>query len=240
MNKIYILLFLSFYSFGNLYAQFGYRVLNKEQPSEAFIPLKFLTINDSTGTGYGFPNMTDLKSIVFSNEKPNGEKTKNWQVLKIKYAEIYNESLLNKLQKILTERKVNDTLKSRDYLTKKLHLVDTLKIYYLRNMKGNIARGLNSLVYENDNARLFGAIKVENFYSHKLIFFQTKELYAYDSDTYFLNYNSPKAFKRSAKRVFKACPELLGRIEKGDYFSDDIETLKHLADDYESKCTSNK
>ncbi|NNK28898.1 MAG: hypothetical protein HKP06_11745 [Flavobacteriaceae bacterium] len=240
MNKLYVVLFLSFFTIGNLNAQFGYSVLNKEQSSEAFIPLKFHTVNDSTGTGYGFPNPTDLKSIVISKEKPTGENIKDWTVLKVKYAEFYNERLLNKLQKILEKRNISDSLKSDAYLKSKLPLVDTLKIHYLRKMKGNLGNGLKLLVYENSQVRLFQGIPSNHYVTPKLIFFQTKEYPAYDSDTYFLNYHNHKAFKRSAKRVFKECPELLGRIQKGDYFSNDSNTQKLLADDYKSTCISKK
>ena len=52
---------------------------------------------------------------------------------------------------------------------------------------------------------------------HELVFFQTKELLAYDSDTIFLNNNSHKAFKRLAKRIFIKCPEIQKRANYSSF-----------------------
>jgi hypothetical protein len=238
MNKIYIVILISFCWIGNLNAQFGYRVLNKEQSSDSFVQLKFQTLNDSIGTGYGFPNPTNNNSIVLSKDKPKGEKTKDWSELDVKYVEIYKDKSLSKLLKLLLTKNEIDSLKTKSNIDKKSTVIDTIKIYHLRKMRGGVANGLNSMIYENKKVRLFGAIVWENYYvPHQLVFFQTTELSVYESDTYYLNYNNHKAFKRSAKRLFKKCPQMIERANKGEYFPRNKKNLKKIADDYESLCS---
>ena len=241
MNKAFSVLIISLCWIGNLNAQFGYRVLKKEQSSESFVKLKFQTLNDSIGTGYGFPNPTGYSSIVFSKNRPTGDKTKDWTELKVKYVEFYNDKPSIKLLKKLRSKSKNDSLKLTHNIDKKPTEVDTMKIYKLRQMRSGVANGLNTLIYKNNQVRLFGAIVWEGYYvPHQLVFFQTTEQSFYDSKTYYLNYNNHKAFKRSAKRLFKKCPEILEKANNGDYFPRSSFNLKKLADDYKTLCTSAK
>ena len=50
-------------------------------------------MNDSVVSGYGFPDPTSIKHIVFSKERPTEEKTKDWENIKVKYAEFYYNKL---------------------------------------------------------------------------------------------------------------------------------------------------
>lgn len=218
-------------------AQFGTRVLNKKQSSRSFVPLKYKTLKDSVGYGYGFPNPTSNNSIVFSQNKPNGEATKEWSVLKVKYVEFYKEKSSNALLNLLLTKTEKDSLKKKDKLPKENFKIDTVKIYQLRQMRAGVANGLNTFIYKNDKVRLFGPIVWENYYvPHQLIFFQTTESSIYDSPTYYLNYNNHKAFKRAAKRVFKKCPKILDNINNGYYFPKHKGNLKKFADDYATLC----
>ncbi|MDO1499700.1 hypothetical protein Q2T40_06090 [Winogradskyella maritima] len=236
MNKI--ILVLSFICSTNLAgAQFGSRVLYKEQSSESFVPLKYITLKDSIGHGYGFPNPTGYKSIVFSESKPTEPKTKDWSVLQVKYVELYEEKSSNDLINLVFSKSQRDSIKANNERAKASFKIDTVKIFHLRKMRGGVADGLNTLLYKNDKARLFGSVVWDNYYApHQLVFFQTTELPVYDSPTYFLNYNSHKAFKRAAKRVFKKCPKILSNIDNGDYFPKHKSNLKKFADDYALLC----
>ncbi|GMN08984.1 hypothetical protein MTsPCn9_05600 [Croceitalea sp. MTPC9] len=239
MNKVFLIFLISFYFLGNLNAQFGYRSLKKEQSSASFVPVKFKTLNDSVLNGYGYLNSVALQSIVFSKEKPTGKKTKDWKVLKVKNVELYRKVPVNEIQRILTQIDLFDSITAKKIHSRGEFQVDTLRAYYLRNMKGNVGKGFNELVYENNSVRLFEAIETPNFVKHELVFFQTKELPPYDSDTYFLNYHNQKAFLRSAKRVFKECPKILEKINRGAYFPKNLKKLKQLAYDYEVFCKAN-
>ena len=225
---------------GMLNAQFGNRFLNKAQSSASFVPLRYQTLNDSIGTGYGFPNPADNQTIVFSQNKPEGEKTKEWKELKVKYVEIYDDKPQGKILKTLLLKYAKDSANTKRVKTLDALANDTLRIYSLRKMKGAVANGLNELLYKNSEARLFGSIIWKGYYvPHQLVFFQTTELEVYDSEANFLNYNNQKAFKRSAKRVFKECPQILEKINKGAYFPRSRSNLKKLADDYELACPKN-
>lgn len=237
MNKIGSIVLLALCCMGTLNAQFGYRILKKEQSSASFVPLKFQTLKDSIGTGYGFPNPTNSSSIVMSTTKPIGEKTEDWTELDVKYVEFYNDKPSNKLLKKLMHKSDTDSIKLKETLEAKTTEIDTIKIHKLRKMRGGVANGLNELIYENGQARLFGAIQWENYYvPHQLVFFQTKKQSIYDSATYYLNYNNHKAFKRSVQRLFKQCPEMVEKAKAGEYFPRSSSNLKKLADDYEQLC----
>lgn len=238
MKKIVIVLVIIVCNSYNINAQFGYRVLKKEQSSSSFVKLKYKTFKDSIGTGYGYPNPTNTKSIVFSKTKPEGEKTKDWSELDVKYVEFYNrKSISNLLKRLISSKAIIDSFQSKTKANIKAEKIDTLRVYYLKNMRGGVANGLNSLIYQNKEVRLFSSIIWNNYYiPHNLVFFQTSELPVLESKTYFLNYNNHKAFKRSVKRLFKKCSILVENANEGEYFPRTKTNLRKIADDYEKLC----
>ena len=162
MNKYMPLVFICWV--GMLNAQFGNRFLNKAQSSASFVPLRYQTLNDSIGTGYGFPNPADNQTIVFSQNKPEGEKTKEWKELKVKYVEIYDDKPQGKILKTLLLKYAKDSANTKRVKTLDALANDTLRIYSLRKMKGAVANGLNELLYKNSEARLFGSIIWKGYY----------------------------------------------------------------------------
>ena len=225
-RKIVTGLFICFLA-GHAQAQFGSRVLKDEQSRESFVKLVYHTMNDSIVTGYGFPNPTSIKSIVFSKERPTEELTKNWETVKAKYAEFY----YNKL--VMQTRAIHNV----KYREDKKFLTDTLKVYYLRGKGGGIANGLEALIYENDKVRVFEPIEWDGFNVYvELAIIQIKGNDSTDGVIGSLIYSKPKAFKRTAKRAFKGCTALLKNIDEGAYFPKSKKNIKKLADDYESKC----
>lgn len=230
MKKIVYTIILSCFIIDQVEAQFGSRVLNDEQSRESFVKLIYHSMNDSVVSGYGFPDATSIKHIVFSKERPTEEKTKDWGTIKVKYAEFYYNKLAMQTRTVYKVK----------YSEKKSFLTDTLRVYYLRGKGSGIANGLEALSYENDNVRLYEPIQWEGFNVYaKLVYMQTKDDDPLNSETYFLNYNNHKAFKRSGKRVFKDCPKLVQNIKEGVYFPKSRKNLKQLADDYESLCLKN-
>jgi hypothetical protein len=230
MNKTILTLILVFLMIGNVQAQFGRRVLNKDQSKKSFVKLVYHSMNDSVVSGYGFPDPTSYKEIIFTKELPKEATTRDWEEIKVKYVELY----YNKLAMLTSD--VYDI----EYSTKKNYLTDTLKIYHLRNKGGGLPNGFAALSYENKKVRLFEDVSWEGYYvPSNLVYLQTKEEHPYESKSPFLNYNNHKAFKRSAKRVFKDCAELLQNIKEGFYFPKSKKNLKKLADDYDLLCLQN-
>lgn len=231
MKKTIFTLIFSCVFIGNVQAQFGRRELKKDLSREYFVKLIYHSMNDSVVAGYGFPDPTSSKHIVFTKERPTEETTRDWKQVKVKYAELY----YNKL--IMLTRGVTHNVK---YSTDKTFLKDTLRVYFLKNKGGGVANGLQALRYENDNVRLFEDILWEGYYPQsELIYIQSKASDPLNSDISLLNYNSHKGFKRSAKRAFKGCPKLLEKINEGAYFPKYGKHLRNLADDYESLCIEN-
>ena len=230
MNKTSITLILSCVMIGSVQAQFGRRELKKDLSRDSFVKLVYQDMNDSVVSGYGFPDPTSYKHIVFTKERPKEATTREWEEIEVKYVELY----YNKLA-MLTRDVYNV-----EYSTDKKYLTDTLRIYHLRKKGATMANGFEALSYENDHVRVFEDVDWEGYYvPSKIVFIQTREEHPYDSKTNFLNYNNHSAFKRSARRVFKDCPEFLRNIEEGAYFPKSAKHLKKLADDYESLCLQN-
>ena len=230
MKKIVLVIILSCFIISQVKAQFGSRVLNDEQSKASFVKLIYHSMNDSVVYGYGFPNPTSIKHIVFSKERPTEKKTKDWQSIKVKYAEFYYNKLAMQTKSVYNIK----------YSEKKLFLTDTLRAYYIKGKGSGIANGLEALSYENNNVRLYEPIRWEGFNVYaKLVYMQTKNEEPINSKTHFLNYNNQKAFMRSSKRVFKGCSKLVQKIKKGAYFPKSRKNLKQLADDYESLCMQN-
>ncbi|WP_431157834.1 hypothetical protein [Winogradskyella poriferorum] len=230
MNKILTAIILCSGLNYFVHAQFGARVLKDEQPRESFVKLVYHSMNDSIVSGYGFPNPTSIKYIVFSKEQPKEEITKNWENIKVKYAEFYYNKLAMQTKSVYKIK----------YSEEKSFLRDTLRVYYLKGKGGGSANGLEALSYENECVRFFEPIRWEGFNVYaKPVYVQTKELEPMNSKTHFLNYNNSSAFKRSSKRVFKGCKKLLQNINEGSYFPKSRNNLKQLADDYETLCLKN-
>lgn len=230
MTKTTLILIFIYFITNNVEAQFGSRVLKDELSKDLFVKLKYHSMNDSIVYGYGFPNPTSIKSIVFSKERPTEAKTKDWETVKVKYAEFY----YNKLA--MLTREFYDV----KYSENKSFLTDTLRVYYLRGKGYGSANGLEALSYENNNVRLYESIEWEGFNVYgKVVYVQTKADDPYNSDTGLLNYNNHKAFKRSGNRVFKGCSKLIQNIQDDAYFPKSQKNLKKLADDYESLCLQN-
>lgn len=228
MKTIYILVFY-FLLVCSVNAQFGRRELRKDQLRESFVKLKYQDMNDSIVTGFGFPDPTSNISIVFSKERPTEEKTRDWKTVKVKYVELYyNKFAMMDIGRMMKVK----------YTTDPKFLTDTLRAFNLKNVKNfGVAGGLYALRYENESVRLFESIVWEGYYvPANLILLQTKESDPYTSTTEMLNYNNHKAFKRSAKRVFSDCTELITKINEGDYFPRQEAMLKKMADDFQSSC----
>ncbi len=230
MKRVLVTLMFCVCFTGYVQAQFGSRVLRDEQSKESFVKLVYHTMNDSVITGYGFPNPTSIKSIVYTKQRPTEEKTKDWESVKAKYAEFY----YNKL--VMQTRAIHNVSYSED----KKFLTDTLKVYYLKGKGGGIANGLEALIYENDKVRVFEPIEWEGFNVYvELAIIQIKGDDVTDGVIGSLIYSKPKAFKRTAKRAFKGCTEILNKIEEGAYFPKTKKNIKQLADDYQKKCLPN-
>lgn len=230
MKRVLIMLMFCFFYTGYVQAQFGSRVLRDEQSKESFVKLVYHSMNDSIITGYGFPNPTGPKSIVYSKELPTEEKTKDWETIKVKYAEFY----YNKL--VMQTRAIHNV----KYREDKKFLTDTLKVYFLRGKGGGMANGLEALIYENDKVRVFEPIEWEGFNVYvDLAIIQIKGDDSTNGVIGSLICSKPKAFKRTAKRAFKGCTEILQNIEQGAYFPKSKKNIKKLADDYESLCLKN-
>ena len=212
MKVKYLIVFLFFCLCNTISAQFGYRVLKKKQTSKTFVPQRYISADNKEGVGFGKPDPTSVDSIIFSESQPKGEETENWKVIEVHYVEFYAPP------------------KSRR---------DTLKMYYLTNKKGVKRKGMEQFLYANSKARLYKSIDWPGYWApHNLIFFQTTELPILESTTLFLNYNNPKAFVRSAKRIFKKCNAMIQKVENGNYYPKNVSNVKTLADDYESLCHS--
>ncbi|WP_028376572.1 hypothetical protein [Leeuwenhoekiella sp. MAR_2009_132] len=237
-NIVVIFTFIGALISQNLCAQFATRNLYKEQAAASFVPLKYTDADGVIVTGYGFPDPTADNSIVFSEHKPEG-KTKNWKSVKVRYVELYRKkNLIDALREVMGKRYVDSLVpKEKQEKAAASTEIDTIRLYFLRKMKGGIGNGLNELVYDYGNIRVFRAVNWQGYYMpHNLIFIQTGDASVYDSDTYFLNYNNEKAFKRSAERIFRECPELLEQVETGNYYSKLPQNYKKLAQDYLELC----
>lgn len=236
--KLYFVLIVLFIPI-SVYSQFSVitRGLKKEQPSTAFNPLKYKSLDDKEISGYGFVNPVDFKSIVFIKEKPIDTVVKNWEDIKVKSAIIYRDSFKQFVNKILDLGMELDSAQKQRLRTKTTTLDDTLNVFYLRKMKGAVAHGLRQLIYKNDEIRMFKFLPSNYFTIPKLVLFQTTELPVYESDTYFLNYNNQKAFKRSVKKGFKKCPKLIENAEKGKYYPDSKAIIREFAEDYKNLCS---
>jgi len=226
MKKTFTTLVLIFSFTTYVNAQFATRYLKEKQSQESFVKLVYHTMNDSIVSGYGFPDPTSISRIVFTENYPTEEKTKDWKTVKPKYVEFY----YNKLA-------MNTRIVKIKYSEKKSFLKDTLRAFYLKGKGGGRKNGLEAISYENESVRLFEPVKWAgiNNYAYP-VFFQTKGNEPIKSKTSFINFNSSKAFIRSSKRVFKKCKPLLEKINGGDYYPKTRNNLKLLADDYELLC----
>ncbi|MBO6606703.1 hypothetical protein [Psychroserpens sp.] len=227
MKKPLVLLFLVCLFVNGVQAQFGSRALRDEQSKKSFVKLLYRGMNDSIVTGYGFPDPTGTKTIVYSKKRPTEATTKDWETVKVNYAEFY----YNKLAMLTSD--VYDV----KYREDKEFLTDTLRVYNLRGKGGGIANGLEALIYENENVRVFESIEWEGFNVYaELAIIQIKSDDTTNGVVGSLIYSKPKVFKRTAKRAFKGCTELLQNINDGAYFPKSKKHIKQLADDYESLC----
>ncbi|PHQ27899.1 hypothetical protein [Leeuwenhoekiella nanhaiensis] len=202
------------------------------------MPLKYIDADGNSIEGYGFPNPTAADAIVFTATKPEGT-TKDWKSVKVRYVELYKkDNLIDALKEVMGKRYVDSLVpKEKQEKAAASAEIDTVKLYYLRKMKGAVGNGLNELVYDYGDIRVFRALNWKGYYAiHDLIFIQTGDASVYDSDTYFLNYNNEKAFKRSAERIFSDCPKLLEQIEAGNYYPKLPQHYKKLAKDYLELC----
>ena len=223
-----------------LFSQIGVaRGLNRKQPSTAFHPLTYISLEDQEVSGYGFVNPVDYKTIVFINEKPTDSIVKNWKSIKVKSATVYRENLKDFVDKLEDLGLKLDSTDQEKIRSKTNSLSDTLQVYFLRKMKGAIAHGLRQFIYENDEIRLFRFVPSLSFMPPPVIMFQTTELPVYDSETYFISYLSHKAFKRSVKKSLKKCPKMIENAEDGKYFPESKEGLLEFADDYKKYCNDN-
>ena len=227
MNKTVIAFIFTSLTIGTVQAQFAQRTLNKDLSRKSFVKLVYHSMQDSVVPGYGFPDPTTYKKIIFSKERPEEETTRDWEQIEVKYVELY----YNKMAMLTSD------VYNVEYSTKKSFLTDTLRIYNIGGKGGGLPNGLAALSYENNTVRLFEDVFWEGYWAaSNLVYFQTKELHPYNSKSPFLNYNNHNAFKRSAKRVFKDCAKLLQNIKEGAYFPKSKKNLKKLADDYELMC----
>ena len=232
--KLRLALFLSvlFLSQAALNAQFGYRTLTKELPQEAFVKMTYRAMNDSIVEGFGFPTPTSNKSVVFTKTYPQEDETTDWELVKVKYAEFY----YNGIALYMPPGKLK--LK---YRTDKKFLTDTLRVQSVRNLKPAIrayAPGLSRIVYSNEKISFYDGIRWIGYSSkNDLVFVQfNKPSDPYERDTYMLYYHKEKAFIRTAKKLFADCPELLKRIESGEFFPKSKSSMKKLADAYAELC----
>ncbi|SHH52425.1 hypothetical protein [Winogradskyella jejuensis] len=239
--NIYSLLFITLIllSYTNkLHAQFYItsRSLKKEQPRIAFDSLTYTSVNNETVSGFGFVNPIDAKSIVFVKEKPNESLVKGWKDVKVKSATIYTSKLKDLSFRMLDLDPNLDSIQKKRILTTNYAIDDTIQVFFLRNIKGAIANSLRTLYYENSKARIFKDISSNYYATSQIVYFQKTEKPVYESDTYFLNYNNHKAFKKSVKRFFKTCPKIVENAQNGDYFPRSGKAFRKIADDYERYC----
>ncbi|QNM86404.1 hypothetical protein H9W90_04575 [Polaribacter pectinis] len=229
----FIMFFLLFNSYTQ--AQIGYRVLNVKQNSKDFKPLMYRTSNDSIGTGFGFVNPVDYSSIVFLKEKPVEETTKDWTVEKFRYVEIYDKNTITKLKELLEKRKMLDSTRLYEQTDKLNKVLDTFKIFVIKKnpnilLKNNM---MYELIYENEQARLFRA--VNPFLKH-LYYIQSKKDNIYEGEIYSISVHEQKPFKRTAGRNLSHCPEIVKKIEDGNYFPFRGDEIKKFLDDYGILC----
>lgn len=226
MKKTVFLTVLNLVMAWSVQAQFLQRGLNKDLPSDAFVKMMYLTDNDSIVTGFGFPDPVVKNRIVYAKQQPEGEITQDWKSLRVKYAEFYYNEMV-----MLTR-----DLVEVEYSTDAEFLSDTLRVYPLR-IKGAVANGLKKIGYENEAIQMFEDFYWDDhFFPSQLVYVRTQEEAATDASTFALNYNNERAFKRSAKRFFKACDEVVQKIEAGAYFPKSKKNIKALADDYAAWC----
>ncbi|WP_299116559.1 hypothetical protein [uncultured Winogradskyella sp.] len=221
-----------------LHAQFYItsRSLKKEQPRIVFDSLTYTSLNNETVSGFGFVNPIDAKSIVFVKEKPEENVVKDWKDIKVKSATIYTSKLKELSYRMLDLDPNLDDIQKKRILSKNYTIDDTVNVFFLRNIKGAIANNLRTLYYENNKARIFKDISSNYYATSQIVYFQKQEKPVYESDTYFLNYNNHKAFKKSVKRFFKTCSRIVENAQNGDYFPRSGKAFRKIADDYESYC----
>lgn len=231
-----VLLFIPFAVFSQITFASG---LDRKQPSTAFHPLKYISLEDKEISGYGFVNPIDYKTIVFINEKPKDSIVKNWKSIKVKSATVYRENFKDFVDTMLDLGVELDSLEQQKIRSKTNSLSDTLKVFFLRKMKGAVANGLRQFIYENDEIRLFRFVPSLAFMPPPLVLFQTTELPVYESETYFISYLSHKAFRRSVRKSLKKCPKMIENAMKGQYFPETKEALIEFAEDYKNLCSEN-
>jgi len=238
MKNLFLILILSLIQFTAQSQTFisGGNSLKKELPTYLFDPLTYQDLNDSIVSGYGFVNPIDSKSLVYINELPTDTIVVGWKDFKVKSAKVYKSKLKELIKNVLALDTPMDSLKRQKLLTKTRTIDDTLQVFFLRKMKGGIANGLRELKYENSEIRLFKFVPTTYAITPKLVLFQSTELSTYDSNTYFLNYNNQKAFKRSVKRSFKKCSKIIEKAESGMYYPDTSKNLKQFGEDFKTLC----
>lgn len=222
-----------------LFSQIGITSgLSRKQPSTAFYPLTYISLEDQEVSGYGFVNPVDYKTIVFISEKPTDSLVKDWKSIKVKSATVYRENFKDFVDQMEDLGLKLDSTDQKKIRSKTNSLSDTLQVYFLRKMKGAIAHGLRQFIYENEEIRLFRFVPSLSFMPPPVIMFQTTELPVYDSETYFISYLSHKAFKRSVKKSLKKCPKMIENAENGKYFPESKEGLLEFAEDYKTYCSN--
>ena len=223
-----------------VFSQIGIaRGLKKKQPSSAFHPLKYISLEDQEITGYGFVNPADNQTLFFISEKPTDSIVKNWKSIKVKSASIYRDSFKEFVNRIADLGMELDSTQKERIRSKTTTLDDTLQVYFLRKMKGAVANGLRQFIYENDEIRLFRFVPSVEFMPPPLILFQTTQLPIYESETRFISYLSPKAFKRSVKKSLKNCPKIIEKAQNGSYYPETKDALMEFAEDYKKLCSDN-
>lgn len=226
-----VLLFFTAFS----HAQLGYRVLSDKQNSENFKPLMYRTSNDSVGTGFGFVNPVDYSSIVFLKEKPVEETTKDWTIEKFRYVEIYDKNAITKLKELLEKTKIMDSTRLNEQKDKQITVLDTFKIYMIKKNPNIVLKNnmMYELMYENEHSRLFKAVAPN---LNHLYYIQSKEDKIYEGVAYSLSVHEQKSFIRTAGKNLSHCPEIVKKIEDGNYFPFIGNEIKRFLDDYGALC----
>lgn len=110
---------------------------------------------------------------------------------------------------------------------------DKIKLFPLSVKTGGIAQGLlNQLIYEDNSIRLFESLVP---YFDNVYFLEIKNLSNSKKHFKFISLNKEKIFRRSAKKVFKICPELVDKIDLGHY-TNTFDDLILLIKDYPKVC----
>ena len=85
--------FVLFIYLVTLFSQIGVTSgLTRKQPSTAFHPLTYISLEDQEVSGCGFVNPVDYKTIVFISEKPTDSLVKDRKSIKVKSATVYREN----------------------------------------------------------------------------------------------------------------------------------------------------